>query len=171
MLLAIVVALFTSVGLVIWLGYQHGGINLDGWFYKHMGRGVGEFIWYKITNPVNFIDSPEVIGPRLAYTFVGAGVMWLLIWARHHFLWWPTHYLGFAISSTNMTSGCWFGIFLGSVVKAIVLKYGGIKLYRQLRPLFLGFILGQISCSGFWMLVDFALGGTGNYVPVFSHHF
>ena len=111
MLLAIVVALFSSVGLVVWLGYQHGGVNLDGWFYKHMGRGVGEFMWYKITNPVNLIDSPEVIGPRLVYTFVGAGVMWLLIWARHHFLWWPTHYLGFAISSTNMTSGCWFEIF------------------------------------------------------------
>ena len=51
-----------------------------------------------------------------------------------------------------------------------MLKYGGMRLYRALRPLFLGFILGQITCSAFWARVDFLVGGTGNFVPVFTHH-
>ena len=69
-----------------------------------------------------------------------------------------------------MTSACWFGIMIGWLCKLVVLKYGGAKPYRRLRPLFLGFILGQICASGFWTVLDFVLGGTGNKVPVFSHH-
>jgi hypothetical protein len=57
-----------------------------------------------------------------------------------------------------MTSACGFGIMIGWLCKLLVLKYGGPKPYQRLRPLFLGFILGQIC-------------GTGNKVPVFSHHF
>jgi len=38
------------------------------------------------------------------------------------------------------------------------------------RTLFLGLILGQITCSAIWGLVDFLVGGTGNFVPVFTHH-
>ena len=81
------------------------------------------------------------------------------------------HYIGFAVSATNMTSASWFSIFLGSVLKAFILKYGGVRLYRALRPLFLGFILGQITCSAFWLVVDLLAGGTGNKVPVFSQHY
>ena len=169
MLLAIVVSLLSSVWLVVWLAYQHGGINLDRGFYNYWGR-LHEFSAYKISNPVGITRTFDIIGPRLFYTGIGAWIMGLLIWARHQFLWWPTHYLGFAVSATNMTSASWFSIFLGSLIKALVLKYGGIRLYRSLRPLFLGFILGQITCSAFWSLVDFLVGGSGNYVPVFTHH-
>ncbi len=170
-LLAIVVSLFSSILLIIWLGYRHGGINLEGYVYQHMGTGVAYFAAYKITNPANLIDQLDIVGPRFVYTGIGAGVMSLLIFLRHHFLWWPTHYLGFAISATNMTSACWFGIMIGWLCKLLVLKYGGPKPYQRLRPLFLGFILGQICGSGFWTVLDFVLGGTGNKVPVFSHHF
>ena len=170
-MLAILVSLFSSLFLMIWLGYHFGGINLEGYVYQHMGRGVAEFAAYKITNPANLIDQLDIVGPRFVYTGIGAAVMSGLIFLRHHFLWWPTHYLGFAISATNMTSACWFGIMIGWLCKLVVLKYGGPKPYKRLRPLFLGFILGQIMGSGFWTIFDFALGGTGNYVPVFSHHF
>ena len=169
MVLAIVVSLFSSLWLVVWLAYQHGGINLDWRFYQYWGK-VHAFAAYKIANPVNLIDTFDIIAPRLYYTGIGAVAMGGLIWARHYFLWWPTHYLGFAVSATNMTSASWFSIFLGWLIKAVVLKYGGMRLYRALRPLFLGFILAQITCSAFWALVYFLVGGTGNFVPVFTHH-
>jgi hypothetical protein len=169
MLLAIVVSLLSSLWLVVWLGYQYGGINLDRGVYTYWGQ-LHRFSAYKIANPVGITETFNIIGPRLLYTGIGVWVMGLLIWARHQFLWWPTHYLGFAVSATDMTSASWFSIFLGSLIKAVVLKYGGIRLYRLLRPLFLGFILGQITCSAFWSLVDFLVGGSGNYVPVFTHH-
>ena len=74
--------------------------------------------------------------------------MGLLMYARHHFLWWPVHYLGFPIGATLTIIWTWFSIFIGWVLKALVLKYGGVTLYRKLRPLFLGLILGHIFVSG-----------------------
>jgi hypothetical protein len=53
------------------------------------------------------------------------------------------------------------------LLKALVLKYGGVTLYRQLRPLFLGLILGHIFVSGFWVVFDYISGETGNRIPIF----
>ena len=90
-----------------------------------------------------------------------------LILLRHHFLWWPLHPLGFAVSASNISSQAWFSIFIGSLIKAVVLKYGGARLYHALRPFFLGLILGQIVCAGVWLIIDLIAGGTGNRVTVF----
>ena len=171
MAVAMLVSLLSSVWLVIYLAYDRGGINLELWAYQAMAKSPANFTAYKILNPVSLLDPFDVMGPRLLFTGVGGAVMTALIWARHHLLWWPVHYIGFAVSATNMTSASWFSIFLGSVFKAFILRYGGVRLYRSLRPLFLGFILGQISCSAFWLVVDLIAGGTGNKVPVFSHHY
>ena len=60
----------------------------------------------------------------------------------------------------------WFSIALGWLLKLVVMRYGGVVLYRALRPFFLGLILGQISCAGFWMLVDVFTGMVGNYIHI-----
>jgi hypothetical protein len=57
------------------------------------------------------------------------------------------------------------------MIKASLLKYGGVRLYLALRPFFLGMILGQITCAGFWMVLDLFAGGTGSRVPVFHHNY
>ncbi len=88
------------------------------------------------------------------------------MYARHRFLWWPVHYLGFPIGATYMISSTWFSIMIGWMLKAVILKYGGVTLYKRLRPFFLGLILGQISCSGFWTVVDFFTGESGNIIYV-----
>ena len=105
------------------------------------------------------------------WTGIGGLVMAGLIYARHYFLWWPLHPLGFAVSASNITARAWFSIFLGSVIKAIVLKYGGVRLYFALRPFFLGLVLGQITAAGFWLVVDLLAGGSGNRVPVFDQKY
>ena len=93
--------------------------------------------------------------------------MAILMWARHHFLWWPVHYLGFPIGETLTIIFTWFSIFIGWTLKAIILKYGGVKLFRRLRPFFLGLILGHVFVSGFWVFFDFFTGETGNKIPIF----
>ena len=60
----------------------------------------------------------------------------------------------------------WFSIALGWLLKLVVMRYGGVVLYRALRPFFLDLILGQISCAGFWMLVDVFTGMVGNYIHI-----
>ena len=37
--------------------------------------------------------------------------------------------------------------------KAILLKVGGIRLYRKVFPLFLGILLGEFIIGGAWVLI------------------
>ena len=166
MLLAIGVTLGSSVWALIWMGYTYGGINLHWWFYNLLGQLIHNDAAYKVANPLNPLADFAVVAPRFLFAGIGAVVMWLLMYARQRYLWWPVHYLGFPIGATYMISSTWFSILIGWSLKALVLKYGGVGLYRRLRPIFLGLILGQITCSGFWTLVDFITGESGNIIYV-----
>jgi len=86
------------------------------------------------------------------------------MWARHHWLWWPFHYLGFPISAVFGTM--FFSVFLAWMIKTIVIKYGGPGLYLRTRPFFLGLILGQFVTAGIWYVIDFYMGSSDN--PVMS---
>ena len=55
-------------------------------------------------------------------------------------------------------------IFIGWLVKASVLRYGGVTLYRRARPFFLGLILGHYATGGLWCLIDGITGMTGNHL-------
>jgi hypothetical protein len=166
-MLAIVVSLVSSLTFLIWAAYEHGGVNLDHGIYTWMPTGTFGFASYKIANPVSFSTTPDIIWPRAMWTAIGGAVMGGLILLRHHFLWWPLHPLGFAVSAGWISSLAWFSIFIGFLIKAVVLKYGGAKLYNAMRPFFLGLILGQIVAAGVWPIIDLIAGGTGNRVTVF----
>ncbi len=171
MIVAMLVSLVSSLGIIIWLCYQEGAANLEPWFFTNNARNTVDFAAYKIENPLSFSGTPDIMWPRALWTSIGGMVMGVLIYLRHHFLWWPLHPLGFAVSASNVTSRAWFSIFLGSMIKASLLKYGGVRLYLALRPFFLGMILGQITCAGFWMILDLFAGGTGSRVPVFHYRY
>ncbi len=88
-----------------------------------------------------------------------------LMFLRHRFLWWPFHPLGFAIGTVSFILGrIWFSVFLAWIFKLTILKYGGVKLYRSTRPLFMGLVLGQVCNAGFWLIVDTFTGAIGNNV-------
>jgi hypothetical protein len=144
------------------LAYTYGGINLQGWFFGGMPRTVFDFVADKLNNPV----TGGIMWPRWEFTGIGAVVMGSLMWARHRFLWWPIHYLGFPIGDTWVMEWVWFSILLGWLFKGVILKYGGVKLYRSLKPLFLGLIVGQISCAGMWMIIDFFAKTSDNYIYI-----
>jgi len=84
--------------------------------------------------------------------------MLLLIIARQRFLWWPLHPLGFPLATVDMMKWSWFSAFLAWLMKAVVLKYGGSKLFRRMRPFFLGLILGTFVVSGVWLVIDLFTG-------------
>ena len=60
----------------------------------------------------------------------------------------------------------WFSVFIAWLLKAAILKYGGARVYTQLRPFFLGMVLGGFGSAGFWLIVDYFTGMTGNSFTV-----
>ncbi len=158
MLSAIVIGMITSTWVLLTLAYKYGGLNLHP-YIQQGGYGFGRFVAELMRNP------STTDGWRWVFTGIGAVVMAALMILHHRFLWWPLHPIGFTVGNTLPLIHTWFSIFVAWVLKSIVLKYGGAMLYKQLRPFFLGLILGHVSVAGFWLIIDYFTGVTGNIVP------
>ncbi len=149
MLTGIAICFIGSAWATIHYGYSFGGLNL-----ARSPFNIGaQAPFFEYAEP--YIRANE--GPRWdgwLYTLIGAGAMYLLMLARHNFLWWPLHPIGFPISSIWPTHFLWLSIFISWLFKSAILKYGGPKLFRQLRPLFLGLILGEFATQGIWLVIN-----------------
>ena len=94
----------------------------------------------------------------------GAGAMVTLLWLRQRLPWWPVHPIGLPVGATPMMNRLWFNVFVAWVVKQAVMRYGGASGYQRSQPFFLGLIVGQVLCSGGWLVIDYFTGRVGNYL-------
>ena len=95
---------------------------------------------------------------------LGGAVMLLLTWLRQRFLWWPLHPIGFPIMTSWIVDWMWFSVFFAWLIKVVVLKYGGAPLFSRTRNFFLGLIVGQVSTSGLFLVLDYFTGMVGNSI-------
>jgi hypothetical protein len=72
---------------------------------------------------------------------------------RTQLSWFPFHPVGYAIAHTLTMQMVWLPFIIAWVLKWAVLRFGGMKLYRQSLPFFFGLILGDFLNGGFWTLV------------------
>lgn len=95
----------------------------------------------------------------VANSAMGVGFVFcaLLMIARIKFPWWPFHPIGYAISGSWSMNLVWMPLLFAWVIKGLILRYGGVRLYRQAMPFFLGLILGQCLVGSFWHLIGWAL--------------
>ena len=145
---AIAVTLAGSAWAVVTLAYIHGGINLGGWGFHGLTNYTGNWIAHNIANP-----EPIHVW-HLAFGALGVVLMGVLTWLKGHFVGFPIHPIGLALGLTYPISQIWFSVFIAWVCKVVILKYGGPRLYRHLRPFFLGMVLGQFGSAGFWIVVS-----------------
>jgi len=61
---------------------------------------------------------------------------------RYRFSWWPLAPIGMVVPPTHAVHSM-FAIFVAWGVKTVILRIGGVELYRRLRPFFLGFLVGH----------------------------
>ncbi len=94
----------------------------------------------------------------------GGVLMGLLMVAKQRLLWWPIHPISLPISSMHMTDKIVLSVFLAWLIKGLILRYGGPRLYNQGKPFFIGLVVGQFTSMGFWVVVDAFTGMTDNAV-------
>ena len=63
---------------------------------------------------------------------------------RLRFTWWPLHPMAFVFLGGFPAVYHWFSFFTAWVLKMIVAKYGGARLYQKLKPLMIGIIAGSV---------------------------
>ena len=148
LMLAVVIALFGSLGTVLHLGYKYGLYNCQRSWPVWM---CGVRHWDQVANYIKTPRSPDPIG----WLFMGVGgiVMWVLIFLRQRFVWWPVHYIGLPICGSLPMRWLWFSVFLAWLVKLFILKFGTTELYARSRMFFLGMIFGGLAAGGLWTLL------------------
>jgi hypothetical protein len=87
----------------------------------------------------------------------GALFTLFLAWMRWQFFWWPFHPLGYAASSAVPWFGDRYGfsMFLGWLMKALVMWFGGIKMWHFFKPFVIGMILGNTFILFLLIIVHF----------------
>ena len=156
LLAAMIVALGTTTGAVLLLSYAEGSVNFGGWQPVSMPQYTARWMASLLR------DGQNIGWAQFGFMGIGVGVMAALMFARASLLWWPLHPLGFAAGYTWPVSRVWFSVFLGWLMKLLLVKIGGARAYRNAVPFFLGMMLGNFSTAGVWLVIDFFTGMTGN---------
>lgn len=164
----LVVALLAAfcVGLaaayVVHLGaYYSLGSNMaaggggDGEFRSVLARQEYEGMNGALLDPY----TPQRI-PELTATASGFVLMLTLSLARSRFLGLPLHPLGFLIATAyGDASICWFPMLVAWSIKSLLIRYGGLRMYRHGMPFFLGLAIGHFFAAGIlWPVISVFLG-------------
>jgi len=160
MAFAIVLSILVSCGATLKFAYGLGGCNANYWFFV----SGPQYPWRYVARLMSHPTDPS--WERMIFMGIGAGAVWLLTLLHHRFTWWPLHPIGIPIALAGPTEWFWFSIFLGWLAKRIIVWVGGVQLFRTLRPLFLGMVLGNFASQGFWLVVSWLTGIQDLKVPI-----
>lgn len=147
--LAIVVGTLASAWAHFYFCYKYGaavwGEQAQCWWFYDRLTGWG-------MNPT----KPNV--PGITAMLIGAGVTFGLMLLRLRFPWCPLHPAGYALSLSPWNA-TWYStsVFVGWLIKLIIMRYGGLRLYRIALPFFMGLVLGDLLMGAVWSLLGITL--------------
>ncbi len=147
-LLAAAVAMVAALLWDLQLYYVNGAAsaNVNGW---RISKGYEP--WYNLQNWLTNPKAPEgnVTGGMAA----GIAMTLLLTAMRTRFVGFPLNPAAYALNMSFANDFFWCDMLLAWTVKVCILRYGGVKLYRQGLPFFLGLILGDYVTGAAWSLI------------------
>jgi hypothetical protein len=147
MMLATAVGIVSSFSVLLSFFYQYGGT------VRVSGGSIGPS-WEAFNRLKRLMTNPITADyPAIRQRSFGMILTIFLMIMRRRFLWWKLHPVGYAVSGSWTMSHMWFSVFLSWLIKGIILRHGGLKIYRCGVPFFLGLIVGQFLVGSFWSIV------------------
>jgi hypothetical protein len=171
------------------MGEVSGALNRRYWIALLLVILVGGLLAYWLTAYLGFIKQPSSGMPasqcsaRCTWMYISTGfedatprpnwgeVMGIGIGAaitvglfslRSLGLHLPLHPIAYLLSCGVPMSLLWFPFLIAWIIKLIILRYGGLGLYRRALPFFLGLIIGQFVVGIGWQIVGM-IGGIRVY--------
>ena len=149
LLIAMIIAVIVGVYVSSW-AFLHASYNLSAtanWRPQYAFNRLHGWLAYHAPP-----DYPAV------GAMIGGLALTVCLWTmRMRFLWWRLHPAGYAVSGTWAMNHFWLSIFVSWLVKAIILKHGGLKAHRQAIPFFLGVILGDFIVGALWSIIGIGM--------------
>ncbi len=163
--LSLIVAYIVSGIAMLHVEYAHGvtldtrhEVPLNAWGTQN---GPNSYIMTKTAAYTPPRKGPSEVHNRWAHFFFGFGTVTALSILRLRFAWWPLHPVGLLIAYGWPIKQIWFSIFLGWLLKILIVRFGGMGLFRIARNIFIGLIIGEAAAAGFWLIVCLVLSANG----------
>jgi hypothetical protein len=144
------VAILTGIYHYGWFGLR--GLQ-SGWLGEQAISDGGRIIWRLLYHPPHSdVNGLIAIGFGAAFALF-LGIMRLRYW------WWPFHPVGYMAGMCWGLNWYWMPFLIGWACKVLVVRYGGLRLYRATVPLAIGLIVGDLVNTGVWGMVALATQG------------
>jgi hypothetical protein len=152
---ALIVSTAVSGATNHYLSYTRGRVSIgDDWATNSVPLGaIRETHGFVKTTP------DRTVANAWGHFGVGLGMVSVLMVGRVMWVGWPFHPIGLVLMNSGPLKAFWFSVFVGWVVKWLLLRYGGAAAFRRARPFFIGLIVGETVALGLWMFVGLGSGG------------
>lgn len=149
---SLVLAVAASFVSMLYLCYRYGIQELD----MDWATRTTQTVYANASRLLEAGQTPD----KWAVSFIlaGAAVMLLLIVCYYIFPWWPIHPIGYLGAYNSSMRVLWFSFLVGWACNALCLRYGGTFLYRRVRLVFIGLIIGDFCMGAFWALISLKTG-------------
>ena len=133
--IAMIVALLVATPVSFWaylhLIYQQSGqFRTEGYII-----GIGFETFERMLLPwLQQPHAPDSTG--LSFTAFASLFTLGLMFLRRQFIWFPFHPAGYALGLSAGMVWVWSAVCLGWFIKAVLLKFGGLRTYRKGRTIF-----------------------------------
>ena len=144
--------------------HLHMGYNLatscDGVIAPITGRGARLM---SLTPVKDLVAGRTPDGGWESTTFIVWGICLAggLLFLCSRFPGWPLHPIGLIFVYSSIGLRLCISLFIGWLLKKLILHYGGAQAYKVATPLFLGIIFGEVFASVLWTLVRVLMIGAG----------
>jgi len=145
--LALSVAMVSAAALQLWLPYHRGATTM--YSYAYAGNNI-QFFRQNLPAMSGAVPSNA---SQVLWLVIGIAATIALVNLRIRFGWFPLHPLGYALTTSWMTTVFWMPILTAWILKILVIRYGGMRLFIRVRPFFLGLVFGEFTAAVAWTLI------------------
>lgn len=116
----------------------------------------GNEAWSRWSGWIQVPQAPQS-GQGVA-VLIGMTLTFLLNLVRGRVIGFPFHPVGYAVSSSWGMGILWVPMLIAWILKLVILRYGGLTLYRKVVPLLHGVILGECIMGSLWTIIGITQG-------------
>jgi hypothetical protein len=152
-MLAVAVAIVASLLCDLQLYYVNGADTASVNSWRIM---MAKLAW---NNLHDWFSAPKGTDPgSVAAAVFGVLFTCLLTALRVRFPAFPFHPAAYVLNTSFANDFFWLDMFVAWAIKSLILRYGGMPLYKKALPFFLGLILGDFTTGAFWSIIGSVSG-------------
>ena len=147
-----VIALTMVITFIVTIGYAVYAGSTGTGAHNVAAMNVSGFYDQIVTWQSNATAMTNI---EMYFLSIGGLITSGLLFMHYRFPWWPLHPIGYTVAYAEILVLEIASIFLVWLIKWLLLKIGGIELYRKTQPIVFGVLLGYAAGVAVSFAVDF----------------